>query len=175
MWVGFQIGYILVFDLVSHHLVAQAWLKQYTAIVSIVHIPGLKRVYVTLATGSVFSFWDEIPGSDTGKLCLQPVCEYHDLGQTASCVTAVPIVSESGSGVSHELWVGQSEAMITVLNPRNLSVVKFIRNTSDMSPTPSYMAYLTYANLVYGTSDSDRAADGQVRGREGGREGGGHN
>ena len=177
VWAGFQIGYILIFDSSSHHLVAQTWLHQYTSIISIVHIPELKRVYVTLATGSVFAFQDELCEMDSHKVCPRPICEYHDLGQPANCVTAVPL--ELGSGTSHELWVGQSEAMITVLNPSDLSVVAFIHNTTDLSPTPSYMAYLTYTNLVYSNYDTlqvregERWAGGRERGREvGGREGG---
>ena len=166
VWVGFQIGYIVIFEVSSHHLVGQTWLRQYTPIISIIHIAEMKRVYVTLGDGSVFAYDDELPpSSDVGTLRLSPICEYHDLGQTANCVTAVPLVNEFGSGTSHELWVGQSEAMITVLNPDDLSVVKFIHNTSDTSPTPTYMAYLTYANLVY----SSHTGEGEVRGKEGER------
>ena len=150
VWVGFQIGHLLIFDSSSHHLLAQIWLRQYTPIVSIVHVPHHRRVFVTLATGSVFAYKDEVEGeAGVRRMPLQPVCEYHDLGQPASCVTAVPRPPGEVGGASHELWVGQSETMITILDPRDLSVVKFLRNTSDKSPTPSYMAYLTYTNLVY--------------------------
>ena len=149
IWVGFQIGHLLVFNSSSHHLLGQAWVQQYTAIVSITHLPELGRVFVTLSSGSVLGYEDEVEG-DGKKLNLALVCEYHDLGQPTSCVVTVPC--PQGGGASHELWVGQSEAMITVLDPRDLSVVKFIRNTSDLSPTPSYMAYLTYTSLVYSST-----------------------
>ena len=169
VWVGFQIGHLLVFDSTSHHLLSQTWLKQYTPIVSIVHVPQVRRVFVTLATGSLFAFDDEVEGDgDTGagggrKTQLQPMYEYHDLGQPASCVTAVPHPPDEVGGASHELWVGQSEAMITILDPRDLSVIKFLRNTSDKSPTPSYMAYLTYTNLVFSSHHSSTATQTQVR------------
>ena len=167
VWVGFQIGHILIFDSSSHHLLAQTWLQQYTAIISIVHVPDVRRVFVTLATGSVFAFEDEVEGErENGgrKPQLQPVCEYHDLGQPASCVTAVPLPPGEVGGASHELWVGQSEGMITILDPRDLSVVKFLRNGSDKSTTPSYMAYLTYTNLVYSSHHSSSTGAGsQVR------------
>ena len=167
MWVGFEIGCILIFNSANHHLVAHTWIKQYTAIISILHIPELKRVYVTLATGSVFAFQDEVaplPGNEVAQVSLQLVSEYHDPGREANCVIAVPTASESGSGMSHELWVGQCNAMITVLDPRDLSVVKFIQNTRDMSPTPNYMAYLTYTSLVCGESKmrTGDSADSQV-------------
>lgn len=157
VWIGFQIGYIHIFDSLSHHLVLQTWIKQYTPIVSVVHIPDLKKVYITLDTGSVFAYHDGVSGGvAAGKARLSPVAEYHALGQMASCVTAIP------NGTSHELWVGQSEARITVLNPSDLTVLKFIHNTSDVSLTPSYMANLTYANLVYTT---EGRTGSQVRGR----------
>ena len=152
VWVGFQIGYILIFDSVTHNLVTQTWLRQYTPIISIVHIPELKQVYVTLANGSIYAFHEEVHNRENRgnrKIYPRPICEYHDLGQPANCVTAIPRVDPGECGMSHELWVGQSEAMITVLNPCDLSVITFIKNASDMSSTPSYMAYLTYTNIVY--------------------------
>ena len=165
VWIGFQIGYLLIFDSASHHLVAQAWITQYTSIVSIVHVSDLRKVYITMENGSIFAYRDEVSSSeDAGRGSLCPVSEYHSLGQMANCVTAIPSVN----GMSHELWVGQSEAWITVLDPSDLSVVKFIHNTSDVSPTPSYLAHLTYANLVYTTIFNDRGTvmgDSQVGGQ----------
>ena len=165
VWVGFQIGSILIFDSSTHRLLGQTWLKQYVPVISILHIPKLNRVYVTVATGSVYTFQDDVQGSCHGnnkKFSLRPVCGCRDLGQPVNCVVAVPLEDESGSGTSYELWVGQSEARIAVLNTDDLSVVTFIKNTSDTSPTPSYMAYLTYANLVYSRyGDSDTTS--QVR------------
>lgn len=161
VWIGFQIGYILIFDSISHHLVLQAWIKQYTPIVSVLHIPELKKVYIALDTGSVLAYCDGVLGggpAGKGRLC--PVSEYHALGQMASCATAIP------NGTSHELWVGQSEARITVLNPSDLTVLKFIHNTSDVSLTPSYMATLTYANLVYSFNDRKTASQVRRRGRD---------
>ena len=175
VWVGFEIGYILIFSSSTHHLFAQAWLKQYTPIVSIVHIPDLKRVYVTLGNGSVLAYHDEVtllPGNDCCKVTLQSVCEYHDRSQSATCVLTVPVLNQSGNVISHELWVGQSNGMITVLNPNDLSTVKFIQNTSDTSEMPSYMAHLTYANLVCSVSSSGMGggqAGGESQVREGGR------
>lgn len=160
VWIGFQIGYVLIFDSASHHLVAQTWIKQYTAIVSVVYVSELKRVYITLENGSIFAYCDEVSGGGgASRGSLSPVSEYHALGQMANCVTAIPAMN----GMSHELWVGQSEAWITVLNASDLSVVKFIQNTSDVSPTPGYMAHLTYANLVYTTTSNDGREDSQVR------------
>lgn len=144
---------------------AQAWITQYTSIVSIVHVSDLRKVYITMENGSIFAYRDEVSSSeDAGRGSLCPVSEYHSLGQMANCVTAIPSVN----GMSHELWVGQSEAWITVLDPSDLSVVKFIHNTSDVSPTPSYLAHLTYANLVYTTIFNDRGTvmgDSQVGGQ----------
>ena len=162
IWVGFELGYLLVLNSSTHHLLARSWLQQYKAVVSILHLPELERVFVTLASGSVYAYKDEVESSTDGRTpSLRPVSEYHDLGQPASCIVAVPCSMGEEGVASHELWVGQAEAMITVLDPRDLTVVKFIRNMRDVSKTPSYMAYLTYTSLVWSSSSSDQ----QVRER----------
>ena len=162
IWVGFELGYLLVLNSSTHHLLARSWLQQYKAVVSILHLPELERVFVTLASGSVYAYKDEVESNTDGRTpSLRPVSEYHDLGQPASCIVAVPCPMGEEGVVSHELWVGQAEAMITVLDPRDLRVVKFIRNMRDVSKTPSYMAYLTYTSLVWSSSSSDQ----QVRER----------
>ena len=169
VWVGFEIGYVLIFHSSTHFLFTQAWIRHYTPVVSVVYISDLRRVFVTLGNGYVMAFSDEVaslPSKDCCKVTLQPVSTYHDPGRNASCALAVPILNQLGNVASHELWVGQSEGMITVLDPNDLSIIKFIANTMDGSERPSYMAYLAYANLVCSVNSSER----KVR-REGGREG----
>lgn len=157
MWVGFEIGYLLVFDATTRRPCAQAWLKQYTPILSILHIAALHRVYIGFENGSVLAFDDDLASALTSttpaRIRLLPVCEYHDSAQTSACLLAVPKVcsydiswSQSLSGF--EIWVGQKDGLISVLDAENLNVIKFFKNTADLSKTPSYVAYLTYANLV---------------------------
>ena len=179
VWVGFEIGYILIFDSVSHRLFAQAWIKQYSPVVSIFHIPHLKRVCVVLATGSVISFQDEVtllPGNNPAKAVLHLVAEYQDSNQNLVCGLAVPIMTLSSIETSHELWISHSNAAITVLDPDDLSIVKVVQNTDDLSPTPSYVAYSVFAHLVCGISDTHaerESSEEQVcRVGEGRREGG---
>ena len=160
MWVGFEIGYLLVFDTATRRPCAQAWLQQYIPILSILHIAALHRVYIGLENGSVLAFDDDLASALTSitpaRIKLLPIYEYHDSAQTSACLLAVPKVCSNNSSRSQsqsnfssfEIWVGQKDGLISVLDADNLKVVKFFKNTADLSKTPSYVAYLTYANLV---------------------------
>lgn len=158
---GFEIGYLLVFDTATKRPCAQAWLQQYTAILSILHIAALQRVYIGFENGSVLAFDDDLASAITtitpARIKLLPICEYHDTTQTSACLLAVPRVNscsvpqsqpQSTSATSFEIWVGQKAGLITILDAEKLTVLKFLQNTVDLSRPPSYIAYLTYANLV---------------------------
>ena len=56
------------------------------------------------------------------------------------------------TGTTYELWVGQKNGLITILNAETLDVVTFIQNPLDLSRLPSYVAYLSYAHLIYGVN-----------------------
>ena len=56
------------------------------------------------------------------------------------------------SGPTYELWVGQKNGLITILNAETLQVIAFIQNPLDLSRVPSYVAYLSYAHLIYGVN-----------------------
>lgn len=56
------------------------------------------------------------------------------------------------SGPIYELWVGQKNGLITILNAETLEVITFIQNPLDHSRVPSYVAYLSYAHLIYGVN-----------------------
>jgi hypothetical protein len=56
------------------------------------------------------------------------------------------------SGPTYELWVGQKNGLITILNADTLEVITFIQNPLDLSRVPSYVAYLSYAHLIYGVN-----------------------
>ena len=149
VWLGFGIGYLLIYSAGSRRISAQVWVKHLTAINHIVHIPALKRVYVALENGSVLSYSDS-PGqlataSPLVNFTLTPEAEYHSNTQIAGCLLTVPVLNSSV--ITHELWVGQ-RSMITILNPLDLSVVQFITMTPDPSQPPSYVSYMVYAHLV---------------------------
>lgn len=68
-----------------------------------------------------------------------------------------PSISEQlkatqSSGTTYELWVGQKNGLITILNAETLEVIDFIQNPLDQSRLPSYVAYLSYAHLIYGVN-----------------------
>ena len=171
VWMGFEIGYLLVVDAATKRPCAQAWLQQYTAILSILHIAALQRVYIGFENGSVLAFDDDLASAITtvtpARIKLLPICEYHDATQTSACLLAVPKVSscsipsqhQSTSATSFEIWVGQKAGLITILDAEKLSVLKFLQNTVDLSRTPSYVAYLTYANLVCSVSPEPAASN----------------
>ena len=145
------------------------WVRQHKKILSIVHVPSLKRVYVGLSNGSVFMYYDELPqGTTTGPLSclsLEPLAEHSHPTQTSACLLVVPARnsldggasnstdrSDKPTGGSYEIWVGQKGSMITILDAETLQVVQFIQNELDLSTRPSYVAYLSYAHLVCGVN-----------------------
>ncbi len=156
VWMGFEIGYLMIFDALTKRPHSQAWIRQYVPILSIVHLAPLKRVFIALGNGSVLGFDDDIPNVVTMpapvRIHLTEVSEYHDPSQSSTCLLVVPATSTQPHSSSFELWVGQKNGLITVLDAATLNVIKFIRNTLDLSKVPSYMAYLTYANLVCGVN-----------------------
>ena len=171
VWMGFEIGYLLVFDTATKRPCAQAWLQQYTAILSILHVAALQRVYIGFENGSVLAFDDDLASAITtitpARIKLLPICEYHNTTQTSACLLAVPQVNSCSipqsqhyrtSATSFEIWVGQKAGLITILDAEKLTVLKFLQNTVDLSRTPSYVAYLTYANLVCSISTEPAAS-----------------
>ena len=56
------------------------------------------------------------------------------------------------SGTPYELWIGQKNGLITILDAETLEVITFIQNPLDHSRVPSYVAYLSYAHLIYGVN-----------------------
>ena len=56
------------------------------------------------------------------------------------------------NGPTYELWVGQKNGLITILNAETLDIITFIQNPLDLSRLPSYVAYLSYAHLIYGVN-----------------------
>ena len=63
-------------------------------------------------------------------------------------------------GTTYELWVGQKDGLITVLDAETLEVITFIHNSLDKSRLPSYVAYLSYAHLIYGVNSESVGAAG---------------
>ena len=168
---GFEIGYLLVFDTATKRPCAKAWLQQYTAILSILHVAALQRVYIGFENGSVLAFDNDLTSAITtitpARIKLLPICEYHDITQTSACLLAVPQVNncsipqsqlQSTPANSFEIWVRQKAGLITILDAEKLTVLKFLQNTVDLSRTPSYVAYLTYANLVCSISTEPAAS-----------------
>ena len=145
--------------------------QQYTAILSILHIAALQRVYIGFENDSVLAFDDDLASAITtitpARIKLLPICEYHDTTQTSACLLAVPQVNscsipqsqpQSTSATSFEIWVGQKAGLITILDAEKLTVLKFLQNTVDLSRIPSYVAYLTYGNLVCSISPEPAAS-----------------
>ena len=68
------------------------------------------------------------------------------------------------SGPAYELWVGQKGGLITILDAETLDVITFIHNPLDLSRLPSYVAYLSYAHLIYGVNSESVGTAGMVTG-----------
>lgn len=154
----------------SGHVSLQTWIKHYKQIRSLVHLPSLHCVYMGLDDGSVLAYQDELPSqplvsldstlSSPPLVALSPIAQYRDSSQSTSCILAIPQSNQSNqSGNSdvpgavkecYELWVGQRDNKITVLNAVTLKVIKFLHNPLDQSAMPSFVAYLSCTHLVYG-------------------------
>ncbi len=108
---------------------------------------------------------------------LAPLAQYCDSTQMSACFLALPTtmtrpVDRSARGLSdghddkrvdilsgkglYELWVGQKEGRITVLDASSLKVVKFLSNDFDKSCVPSYVDHLKCKHLVCSMWESDR-------------------
>ena len=151
----------------SGNLSLQTWIKHYKQIRSLVHLPSLHSVYMGLNDGSVLAYHDELPSQPLVSLdstlkspplvALNPVAQYKDSSQITSCILAIPQSNQSNQSGSndpvketYELWVGQRDNKITVLDAATLKVVKFLQNSLDQSIMPSFVAYLSCTHLVYG-------------------------
>lgn len=79
VWIGFEIGYLCIYDADTHNTLAQVlhihkyssysyhhyayiqvWIRRGVAVQSIAHIPQLSQVYVGLANGTIISYSDII-------------------------------------------------------------------------------------------------------------------
>ena len=60
-----------------------------------------------------------------------------------------------GKGL-YELWVGQKDGRITVLDASSLKVLKFLHNPLDQSKVPSFVAALSCNHMVSSISDFER-------------------
>jgi len=110
---------------------------------------------------------------------LSPVAQYCDSSQLSACFLALPTfrirpqdrvgkgssIGEGGDDKKHEhvtgkglyeLWVGQKETRITVLDASTLTVLQFLSNDWDKSKVPSYVDHLTCKHLVCSIWESDR-------------------
>lgn len=109
---------------------------------------------------------------------LVPLAQYRDSTQMSACFLTLPTTRSqatdkngkgstsseteakrqdhsSGKGL-YELWVGQKENRITVLDASSLTVVKFLDNQLDRSKVPSYVDYLNCKHLVCSMWESER-------------------
>ena len=106
-----------------------------------------------MADGSIRAYRDTIdtpPLEDCSSghvTSMDPIMTYQDIHQ--SCVSILPMqVTTDAKNVSYELWIGQRNREITVLNAKDLSIVDFVSNDKDCSPTPRFLADLSFANLI---------------------------
>ncbi len=120
----------------------------------------LGTVYVGMADGSIRAYRDTIdtpPLEDCSSghvTSMDPIMTFQDIHQ--ACVTILPIrVTTDTKNVSYELWIGQRNREITVLNAKDLSIVDFVNNDKDCSPTPRCLADLSFANLVSNVNGDD--------------------
>ena len=151
VWVGFQIGYLCVYDANSHQPLVQTWIRQGVPVLSLTSLPALGRMFVGMGNGSVLAFNNDIEpllrtGGDRVSHDLKPVATYHEHGQVAATLLVIPRGSEEE--ITYELWVGQTNKSIAVLDAENLEPLAYLDNPEDHTPCPGYLIQLTYAHLT---------------------------
>ncbi|XP_019849257.1 PREDICTED: leucine-rich repeat serine/threonine-protein kinase 1-like [Amphimedon queenslandica] len=168
VWIGFEIGYLCIYDADTHNTLAQVWIRRGIAVQSIAHIPQLSQVYVGLANGTILSYSDIITpisnDDDSVPLIathLTPLSTYKEPNEI--CPVILPIMvkpwnEEEGreeEGIAFHLWVGQKNKSITVLNAEDLSIVDFLDTPDDTTPCPSYLDQVPFYYLTSSVSPKD--------------------
>ena len=146
---GSEVGFLYIYDAGTRLPLAQAWLEDNFPILSILHIEETQLVYIALENGSVYAVKDDITvqmdlaGVHPALINLEVVAKHKKINSISACLAAIP-KSES----SFEIWVGQKNRNITVLDAENLDVIATLCVSSDVSKVSHYIAHLTVANLV---------------------------
>ena len=153
VWVGFQIGYLCVYDANTRHPLLQFWVRQGIPILSLAFLPNMSRMYVGLEDGSVFMYSNNITPfmswvTDIQSI-MKPLAVFEEHGQTAATLLVIPrqCVGEDES-VHYDLWVGQSDKSIAVLDGDTLEPIMYLSNPLDHTPCPHYLSQLTYTHLT---------------------------
>ena len=146
---GTEIGFLYLYDANTRLPLAQAWLEDNFPVLSILHVKETQLVYIALENGSVYAVKDDISmqmhlaGVHPTLINLEVVARHKKVNSISACLTVVP-----RNDSSFEIWVGQKNRSITVLDPESLEVVATLCVSSDISKVSHYIAHLTVANLV---------------------------
>lgn len=138
-----------MFDANRRLPLAQAWLEDKYPILNILHVKETQLVYIALENGSVFAVKDDISvqihqvGVHPALITLEVVAKHKKVNSISACLTVVPKIDSS-----FEIWVGQKNRSITVLDAEDLSVIATLCVSSDTSKVSHYIAHLTVANLI---------------------------
>ena len=149
VWMGSEVGFLYIYDANKRLPLAQAWLEDNFPILDILHVKETQLVYIALENGSVYAVKDDISvqmnlaGVSPALINLEVVAQHRRVNSIAACITVVP-----NNDTSFEIWVGQKNRNITVLDAENLDVVATLCVSSDVSKVSQYIAHLTVANLV---------------------------
>ena len=149
VWMGSEVGFLYIYDANKRLPLAQAWLEDNFPILDILHVKETQLAYIALENGSVYAVKDDISvqmnlaGVSPALINLEVVAKHKKVNSIAACLTVVP-----KNDLSFEIWVGQKNRNITILDAENLNVVATLCVSSDVSKVSHYIAHLTVANLV---------------------------
>lgn len=164
VWMGTEVGFLYIYDANTRLPLAQAWLEDNFPVLSILHVKETQLVYIALENGSVYAVKDDISmqmhqaGVHPALINLVVVAKHKKVNSISACLTVVP-----RNDSSFEIWVGQKNRSITVLDAEDLEVIATLCVSSDISKVSHYIAHLTVANLVchhYVTSGNSTPANG---------------
>ena len=155
VWMGTERGFLYIYDANQRLPVAQTWVEGELPILDILHVKETRLAYIALANGSVYAVKDDISvqmnlaGVSFAVIDLEVVAKHKRVDNKATCLTAVP-----KSDLSFEIWVGQKNRDITVLDAENLNVIAILYVSSDKSRVAHHIAHLVVQTVVATNSGS---------------------
>ena len=149
MWMGTERGFLYIYDANKRLPIAQSWLEGEFPILDLLYVKETRLVYIALENGSVYAVKDDISvqmslaGVSFAVIDLEVVAKHKRVDSKATCLTVVP-----KSDLSFEIWVGQRNRDITVLDAENLYVITTLCVSSDKSRVAHHIAHLSVQTEV---------------------------
>ena len=81
------------------------------------------------------------------SVSLKPLAVFEEHGQMAATLLVIPRQGEDDK-VCYDLWVGQTNMSVVILNSDTLEPLMYLDNPLDHTSCPTYLTQLTYSHLT---------------------------